>query len=110
MPTKIYYYIPPPPFPGITPLFLAAKMGHLELVQALVKHGGVVNAQGGEQGLSPLHWAAHTEMEQVALYLIEKGGDVTAKDKTGRTPLSMASPELAAKMRGELSWCFASAP
>ena len=76
-------------------------MGHLELVKALVKHDSVVNATGGEQGLTPLHWAAHKEMEEVALYLIQRGADVMAKDKTGRTPLSMAAPGLAAKMRGE---------
>ena len=76
-------------------------MGHLELVKALVKYGSVVNAGGGEQGLTALHWAAHKEMREVALYLIEKGGDVTAGDKVGRTPLSMASPELAEQMKGE---------
>ena len=75
-------------------------MGHGELVRALVKHGGLVNAPAGEQGLTALHWAAHKEMKEIALYLIENGGDVLAKDKMGRTPLSMATCELAVKMQG----------
>ncbi len=75
-------------------------MGHSELVQALVKHGGLVNANAGEQGLTALHWTAHKEMKEDSLYLIENGADVLAKDKVGRTPLSMATCELAEKMRG----------
>ena len=79
---------------------MAAKMGHIELVKLLVKHGSEVMAQGGEQGITALHWAAHKEMGEVALYLIESGGDVMAKDRMGRTPLSMATAELATKMKG----------
>ena len=90
------------PHAGITPLFQAAKMGHGELVRALVKHGSLVNVPAGEQGLTALHLAAHTEMKEVALYLIENGADVLAKDKMERTPLSMATCELAKKMRGRL--------
>ncbi len=74
----------------------------MELVSALVKYGSKVNAHGGDQDITPLHWAAYKEMEDIALFLIERGGDVSIKDKVGRTPLSMAAPELAVKMRGEL--------
>lgn len=74
----------------------------MELVQTLFKHGSTVNAGCGEQCITPLHWAAHMEKTEVALYLIGKGADVMAKDKKGRTPLSMATPELAAKMKGEI--------
>lgn len=76
-------------------------MAHMELVRALVRHGSDLNAQTGEQGLTALHWAAHEEMEELVLYLIENGASVTTEDKVQRTPLSMASPELALKMRGE---------
>ena len=75
-------------------------MGNLEMVQALFKRGCVINAQGGEQNITPLHWAAHTEREGVALYLIQRGANVLTKDNEGRTPLSMATPQLAAKMKG----------
>ena len=56
---------------------------------------------GAQQNVGPLHWAAHKEMEAIALFLIEHGGDVMLADKEGRTPLSMASPELASKMLSE---------
>ena len=47
-----------------------------------------------------LHWAAHKEYEEMALFLIANGGDIMLKDEKGRTPLSMASKLLGAKMIG----------
>lgn len=86
---------------GITPLFLAARNGNSELVKALVRAGADVNKLGGAQRIGPLHWAAHKEYSEVALFLIEHGGDVLLKDGEGRTPLSMASLVLAEKMIGQ---------
>ena len=98
---------------GITPLFLAARGGHLELLKALVRKGGDPNTLGASQRIGPLHWAAHKEHEEIALFLIENHGDLMLQDKEGRTPLSMASPELATKMIGMLTddkswWSFTS--
>lgn len=56
---------------------------------------------GAYQNIGPLHWAAHKEHVEIALFLIENGADLLKEDKEGRTPLSMASPELADKMIGE---------
>ena len=56
---------------------------------------------GALQNIGPLHWAAHKEHVEIALFLIENGADVLKKDGEGRTPLSMASPELADKMIGK---------
>lgn len=86
---------------GITPLFLAARNGNTELVKALVRARADVNKLGGSQSIGPLHWAAHKEYSEVALFLIEHGGDVLLKDGEGRTPLSMASLVLAEKMIGQ---------
>jgi ankyrin repeat protein len=83
---------------GIVPLFLAARGGHLELVRGLLKNKAAVNFQGAQQNIAPLHWAAHKEREDIALLLIENGADILLKDKEGRMPLSMAAPDLAAKM------------
>lgn len=85
---------------GISPLFLAARGGHLELVKALVRYGGDVDQLGAPQKIGPLHWAAHKEHIEIALFLIESGADLLKVDGEGRTPLSMASPELAEKMIG----------
>ena len=60
-----------------------------------------MNCLGASQGISALHWAAHKEHEDVALFLIENGADISLLDKEGRTPLSMASLELVTKMIGE---------
>lgn len=83
---------------GIVPLFLAARGGHLELAKGLIKNKAAVNFQGAQQNIAPLHWAAHKEREDIALLLIKHGADILLKDKEGRTPLSMAAPNLAAKM------------
>ena len=55
---------------------------------------------GAPQKIGPLHWAAHKEHVEIALFLIESGADLLKVDGEGRTPLSMASPELAEKMIG----------
>ena len=65
-----------------------------------MRKGAEVNVLGASQGIGALHWAAHKEHEEIAAFLIENGGDITLRDKEGRTPLSMASPELTAKMIG----------
>ena len=86
--------------PGISPLFLAARGGKIELVRVLLRKGAHVNITGAAQQIAPLHWAAHKEYTDIALLLIEFGADIFLKDQEGRTPLSMASPELATKMLG----------
>ena len=86
---------------GIAPLFLAAKTGQMELVRALVKSGSHVNAPGGGQGITALHWAAFKEMEALVIFLIENGANVEAVDKNGRTPLAMVSEKLQLKMKGK---------
>ena len=37
--------------PGIVPLFLAARGGHLELVRGLLKNKAAVNFQGAQQNI-----------------------------------------------------------
>ena len=102
---------------GIVPLFLAARGGHLELVRGLLKNNAAANFQGAQQhiggcglqqlcicmsfsfnSLAPLHWAAYKERQDIALLLIEHGADILLKDTEERTPLSLAGPDLAAKM------------
>ena len=76
-------------------------MGQMDVVRALVKSGGDVNAPGGGQGITALHWAAFKEMEELVVFLIENGADVTAMDTKGRTPLTMVSEKLQLKMKGK---------
>lgn len=85
---------------GISPLFLAARGGNIELVRVLLRHNAKVNLTGAAQQIAPLHWAAHKEFTDIALLLIEHGADIRLRDKEGRTPLGLASPELASRMLG----------
>ena len=72
---------------GITALHIAAKVGHLELVQLLLHEGADVNAQD-EDGESPLHAALTTDNNYtVARVLIENGADLANRAADGKTPL-----------------------
>jgi ankyrin repeat protein len=42
------------------------------------------------RGLTPLHFAAWKDYEDVVKMLLNKGANLSAKDQRGRTPLSMA--------------------
>ena len=86
---------------GISPLFLAARGGNIDLVRVLLKNNAHVNVTGGSQNIAPLHWAAHKEFTEIALLLIDYGADVQLKDKEGRTPIGLAAPELASRMLGK---------
>ena len=86
---------------GIAPLFLAAKQGKMEVVRSLVQQKANVNARGGGQEITALHWAAFNEIEELAVFLIQNGANVAAMDMKGRTPLTMASTHLQNKMKGE---------
>ena len=81
-------------------MFIASRNGNQDIVRALVKSGAYVNQVGGTQKIGPLHWAAHKELVDIAVLLVENGADILLKDGEGRTPLSMASPALAEKMIG----------
>ena len=74
-------------------------------MRELLRKGANPNAVGAAQQIGPLHWAAHKEHADIALLLIKYGADVQLKDKEGRTPLSMAAPDLVSKMLGQ--WLFA---
>jgi ankyrin repeat protein len=101
---------------GRTPLHIAARFGHLGVVQTLIAGGADVNARiprdpnDGDRvqwsisydiidgtevmcvaGDSPLHWCAHAGHADVAELLILKGSDVNAKNACGWTPLHMAA-------------------
>ncbi|MEP7313718.1 MAG: ankyrin repeat domain-containing protein, partial [Pseudomonadota bacterium] len=90
---------------GITPLMVAAGMGHganptrgryktdaeaAECVRLLVEAGGQVNARSRPQRTALHSAAAHGWTETVKL-LVAKGADVEAVDSTGLTPIDHAA-------------------
>jgi len=62
-----------------TPLHIAARLGHVELVEWLLEHGAEVNVRA-YNNFTPLHLAANTE---IARLLIEHGADIEAVGSAG---------------------------
>jgi len=73
-----------------TPLHLASRKGHMDVVRMLVERGADVSAQA-EDGTTPLHLASLYGHVDVARMLVERGADVSAQKKDGTTPLHWAS-------------------
>ena len=79
---------------GVTPLHLAALMGHKEIAELLIAKGADVNETDSD-GKTPLSSAAYSGRKEIAELLIAEGADVNAKDKDGATPLNWASASAA---------------
>lgn len=78
----------------ITPLMLAAELGHTECAQALLNHGADVNLAYHGYDItdlddSALHYAIREGHTECALLLLAAGADVTAATERG-TPLHYA--------------------
>ncbi|KAI7824819.1 hypothetical protein BC939DRAFT_135523 [Gamsiella multidivaricata] len=70
---------------GCTPLHLAARRGHLEMVMVLVQLGGDVNSRG-ERQWTPLHESISQNHSSISSLLIACGADLQAKNDAGETP------------------------
>ncbi|KIJ43796.1 hypothetical protein M422DRAFT_252698, partial [Sphaerobolus stellatus SS14] len=58
---------------GLTPLYWAAKYGHGEVVELLLKTGVVDPNVKDEHGFTPLHWAASNSHREVSELLFRSG-------------------------------------
>jgi ankyrin repeat protein len=77
---------------GVTPLFMAAQNGHLEIVILLLKAGADVNIANKESGISPLWIASQQGHSEIIRMLLKAGADVNVTQKaSGITPLWMAA-------------------
>ena len=56
---------------GASSLHLAARDGHLAVVQHLVHSGCMIDEKGGKHGLTPLQRAAERGHLSVVLYLLQ---------------------------------------
>ena len=75
---------------NVTPLHLASRHGHVEVVCFLLKLGVDVAAQD-KFGSIPLHYASNDGQVEIVRILIDRGADVKAVNANGRTPLHDAS-------------------
>ena len=84
------YYFPDPESPKVTPLYVAAGEGQLEIVKALFKRGADIDKDAGAYGYTPLHIAATRGHLDVVDFLLEKGANMEARGFFGLTPLHWA--------------------
>lgn len=87
---------------GVTPLIAMSNKGgsrgrnknELTVTQGLevlVRAGANINQKGGDSGETPLHTAARSNWLKVVEYIAAHGGDLTATDNHGLTPLDYAT-------------------
>ncbi|KAF9160800.1 hypothetical protein DFQ26_005171 [Actinomortierella ambigua] len=70
---------------GCTPLHLAARRGHLEMVMVLLQLGGDVNSKG-ERQWTPLHESISQNHANISSLLLACGADLGARNDAGETP------------------------
>ncbi|MGH9520538.1 MAG: ankyrin repeat domain-containing protein, partial [Terriglobales bacterium] len=76
---------------GETPLHLAAKSDHSDVVEFLLDHGADVNARDSNGGFTPLDLALSSfHYKDVLELLIARGANVNTASKQGITPLEEA--------------------
>ncbi len=68
----------------MTPLQLATKYGHVEVIETITRGGARVN----DRERPVLHWAGQPE---AALALLNAGADVNLRDRRGRTALHLTT-------------------
>lgn len=74
---------------GATPLILAARNGHTELCELLLREGADPLAQ--QLGLNAMHWAISWHKIEVVRMFAANRQLINSKDKDGCTPLMKAS-------------------
>ncbi|KAK1976061.1 ankyrin repeat-containing domain protein, partial [Colletotrichum cereale] len=57
-----------------TAMHIAARLGHVGVVEALLRHGAPVDARDG-RGETPLHLAVDKGHGKVRDFLVERGAD-----------------------------------
>ena len=75
---------------GRSALHYAALDGDVDRVIELIAHGADVNLVDTAGGHTALHFAAQGQHSETAQALLSAGAEVDARDRFGKTPLSVA--------------------
>ncbi len=76
---------------GYTPLFMAAKSGHVPVMDVLLNSGSSANAPAVD-GLTPLMMAASSGNPAAMELLVKRGADINAREsENGQTALAFAA-------------------
>ena len=88
-------FIPPGfPFAGASALHLAVLKDNREIVQLLLDKGADIDIPARDEFKgSPLEWAAFFGLKDMAVFLVESGADIIAKNAYGTTPLDATSSD-----------------
>lgn len=76
---------------GRTPLYVASKYGHVNIVQLLIQHGADINIQTLDERSTPLHIAIKNGKRDVVRELLTHNPNLTLRNYRGDTPLHFAS-------------------
>ena len=76
---------------GMTPLFLAAEKGRMDVLKLLLAAGADLTVAGEKYGNLPVHQACFGGQTEAALALLDAGDFLEARNKAGFTPLLVAA-------------------
>ena len=88
-------FIPPGlPFAGASSLHVAVLKDNQEIVQLLLDNGADIDIKALDEFKgSPLEWAAFFGIKEMAVFLVESGADINARNVYGTTPLDATSSD-----------------
>jgi hypothetical protein len=74
----------------VTPLHVAASVGHPDILSLLIEHGADINGRG-KYGYTPLHRASENGRLEVGQFLLNHGADINVQNQNNNTALIYAS-------------------
>ncbi len=82
------------PFAGASALHIAILKNNREIVSILLESGADIDIRARDDfGGSPLEWAVFFAVKDMAVFLVESGADVNAKNNVGTTPIDAAGSD-----------------
>lgn len=75
------------PRTGLPPLIIAAKAADITMCKLLLENGADVDVRSRADGMSALHWAAHTRSARMVVFLLSARANPRLQDKRGQDAL-----------------------